>query len=88
MRPTRLGWLGLGLCLLASGLRPGPAGAQAAAIVTATAPVAEAFPQIRFFVSVDDAQGLRVPALPPTSFQILEDGTSILGFELSEIDIG
>jgi len=74
MRPTRLGWLALGLCLLASGLPPRPAGAQASAFVAATAPEAEAFPQIRFFVSVDDAQGLRVPALPPSSFQILEDG--------------
>jgi hypothetical protein len=88
MRPTRLGWLGLGLCLLASGLLPGPAGAQASAVVTATAPAAEAFPQIRFFVSVDDAQGLRVPALPPTSFQILEDGIPVPSFELRETDIG
>src|SRR3989304_9939923 len=88
MRPTRLGWLALGLCLLASGLPPRPAGAQASAFVAATAPEAEAFPQIRFFVSVDDAQGLRGPALPPSSFQILEDGVAVPAFELTETDLG
>jgi hypothetical protein len=88
MRPTRRGWLSLGLCVVAAGLLRAPAGAQASALVTATAPEGGAFPQIRFFVSVDDAQGFRVLALPPTSFQILEDGATAPSFEIREIDVG
>ncbi|HET7012026.1 MAG TPA: FHA domain-containing protein [Anaerolineales bacterium] len=87
MRPTRLGWLALWLSLVASGVAH-PAGAQATALVSATVPSAEDFPQIRFFVSVDDAQGVRVPALPPTVFQVLEDGSAVSEIEVRETDVG
>lgn len=88
MRAARLGGLALGLCLLASGRPMSPALAQATALVTATAPSAEAFPQIHFFLSVDDAQGVRLGALPPTSFTLLEDGIPVSSFELRETAVG
>ena len=88
MRAARLGGLALGLCLLASGQPMSPALAQATALVTATAPSAEAFPQIHFFLSVDDAQGVRLGALPPSSFSLLEDGSPVPSFELREIAVG
>ena len=88
MRAARLGGLALGLCLLASGQPMSPALAQATALITATAPSAEAFPQIHFFLSVDDAQGVRLAALPPTSFSLLEDGNPVSSFELRETAVG
>ncbi|HSB89968.1 MAG TPA: FHA domain-containing protein [Anaerolineales bacterium] len=88
MRATRLGGLALGVCLLASGWPTVPARAQASALVRATAPTAEAFPQVHFFLSVDDAEGVRIPALPPTSFSILEDGNPVPAFDLQESDVG
>lgn len=78
----------MGLCLLATGRPTAQAQAQEPALVRATSPTAEAFPQIHFFLSVDDAQGLRLPALPPTSFTILEDGNPVPSFDLRESDVG
>jgi hypothetical protein len=88
MRAARLGGLALGLCLLVSGLLTTSARAQATALVRTTAPVADGFPEIRFYLSVDDPQGLRVPALPSTSFTLLEDGQPVPDFNIRETEVG
>jgi hypothetical protein len=77
------------LCFLVPvALLPRSGDAQSDIVVVISPPELDEFPWVTFYVEVSDADGRRIPHIPSTSFQVIQDNTVMNGARVQEERVG
>jgi pSer/pThr/pTyr-binding forkhead associated (FHA) protein len=90
LRYSQVGLLFLLVMVASVGLGALPTHAQLNVDVRTSPPLTDQFPTITLFLSVVDNSGRRIPGLPPTSFDVLEDSSKIpfQNLSVTEAELG